>query len=244
MDASVLVILFLMGALLVLWLFIWGPKAKETRAEQERQVATARVEQERQATAVRAERAGQAAAARAEQERQLAAARLERERRDAVDRARRDSDRTRLQAERDNLLKSIRAGAPDFILRARIDFEREYRSSGGEGLFGQEMSPLVCFGYRVGRTNGRTETERRAILEYAVASDFDATLPFLPATYRDDWGRPLSIVRFNRIHQHLNSMADLRDGRPNYAVAVSHWRADASWFQIQQGPRVDKYRGL
>lgn len=244
MDAGALLILFLIGAIFVLWLLFWGPKAKEARAEQERQTAAARIEQERQVAAVRAERERQATSARAEQERQIATARLERERRDAEDRARRDSDRTRLQAERDNLLKSIRAGAPDFILRARIDFEREYRSSGGEGMFGQEMSPLVCFGYRVGKTNGRTETERRAILEYAVASDFDATLPFLPASYRNDWGKALSIMRFNRIYQHLNNMADLRDGRPSYAVAVSHWRADASWFQMQQGPRVVKYRDL
>jgi hypothetical protein len=191
-DGSVL-ILFLLVALALLWFFVWGPQAKEARAE--------------------------------------------RERREAEDRARRE-------AEREALLKSIRTGAPEFILKARLEFEREYRAKGGEGMFGQEMSPLVCFGYRVGKTAGRTESERRTILEYAIAADYDTTLPFLPAAYRNDWGAPLSVTRFNRIYQHLNNMADLRDGRRNFEVAVSHWRADASWFHSQQRPRVEKYRAI
>jgi hypothetical protein len=197
LDDATLVTLLLLAALLLLWLLVLGPKAKESREE--------------------------------------------RRRLDAEDRARREAERARLRDERDALLKSIRAGAPDFILKARLEFEREYRSKGGEGMFGQEMSPLVCFGYRVGKTAGRTETERRAILEYALAADYDATLPFLPASYREDWGSPLSVTRFNRIYEHLNNTADLRDGRRNFEVAVSHWRADASWFQMQQRPRVEKY---
>ena len=55
-----------------------------------------------------------------------------------------------LRVERDGVLKAIRIDAPGFILDARLDFEREYQNSGGDGSFGQEMSPLVCFGYRVG----------------------------------------------------------------------------------------------
>ena len=171
-------------------------------------------------------------------------ARVERERREAEKRARREAERAQLEAEREALLKSIRTGAPDFILKARLEFEREYRSKGGGGMFGQEMSPLVCFGYRVGKTAGRTESERRSILEYAVAADYDTTLPFLPAAYRNDWGSPLSVTRFNRIYQHLNNMADLRDGRRNFEVAVSHWRADASWFHSQMRPKVEKYRAI
>lgn len=170
--------------------------------------------------------------------------RAERQRLDAEERARREAERARLRGERDEFLRTIRSRAPDFILRARLDFEREYRSSGGESVFGQKMSPLVCFGYRVGVTNGRTETERRAILEYAVAADHAATLPFLPASYRGDWGSPLSVAWFDRIYQHLNNIADLRDGRRNFEVAVSHWRADVSWFHLQPRLRVERYRGL
>ena len=186
----------------------------------------------------------QATEARAEKQRRAAEARAERERREAKERAKREAERSQLEAERAALLKSIRTGAPDFIMKARLEFEREYRSKGGEGMFGQEMSPLVCFGYRVGKTKGRTEVERRAILEYAVAADFDKTLSFLPSSYRSEWGSPLSVSRFNRIDQHLNNMADLRDSRRNFETAVAHWRADASWFHSQQRPRVEKYRAI
>ncbi len=174
----------------------------------------------------------------------LKRARAERERRAAEEAERLAAERARLNAEREDVLKKIRGKAPDFILKARLEFEREYRAGGGEGFFGQEMSPLVGFGYRVGTTNGRTEAERRAILEYAVAADLDATLPFLPKPYRDEWGAPLSLTRFNRIYTHLNSMADLRDGRRNFEVAVSHWRADASWFHLHQIQLVEKFRAV
>lgn len=153
-------------------------------------------------------------------------------------------EREKLRLEREELLKSIRSGAPGFILQARLQFESDYRSRGGESVFGQEMSPLVCFGYRVGKTNGRTEAERRAILEYALAADYDVTLPFLPASYRYEWGAPFSARRLDRIYSHLNSMADLRYGRRNFEVAVAHWQADARWFLEQQCPRVEKYLAL
>jgi hypothetical protein len=136
----------------------------------------------------------QAKEAREERERRAAEVRAERERRDAEDRARREAERSRLKVERQALSKSIRSGAPDFILKARLEFEREYRAKGGEVMFGQEMSPLVCFGHRVSKTAGRTLSERRTILAYAVAADYDATLPFLPALYRNDWGSPLSVT--------------------------------------------------
>lgn len=171
-------------------------------------------------------------------------ARAEREKRAAEEAARRAAELARLKGEREELLKKIRRAAPDFILRARLEFEREFRARGGAGFFGQEMSPLVCFGYRVGQTNGRTEAERHAILEYAVAADLDATLPFLPAQYRMEWGAPLSIKRFNRIYSHLQNMADLRDGRRNFDTAVSHWRADAQWFHAHQHHLVESFRVL
>ena len=104
-DGSVL-ILFLLVALALLWFFVWGPQAKEARAERERLAAEARAERERQ---------------------------------EAEDRARREAERSRLEAEREALLKSIRTGAPDFILKARLEFEREYRSKGTVRLNGLEQ---------------------------------------------------------------------------------------------------------
>ena len=100
MNDGYVLIIFLLVALALLWFLVWGPQAKEARAERERQ--------------------------------------------EAEDRARREAARSRLEAEREALLKSIRTGAPDFILKARLGFEREYHSKGGEGIFGQEMSPLIC----------------------------------------------------------------------------------------------------
>lgn len=171
--------------------------------------------------------------------------RLERERRAAAAQAERETEEARLVAERDALLRTIRSSAPDFILRAKLDFEREYRAQGAsDNFFGHEMSPLVCFGYRVGVTNGRPEAERHAILDYAIAADLDAALPFLPADYRAVWGAPLSITRFNRIHQHLSKMADLRDGRQNFGAAVSDWRDDAAWFYSQKSALVQRYHSL
>lgn len=169
-------------------------------------------------------------------------ARAERKRHAVEEAERRAAEHARLRAEREDVLKTMRSRAPDFIMRSRLEFEREHRAGSGDGFFGQEMSPLVGFGYRVGATNGRTEAERRAILEYAVAADLDAVLPFLPKPYRDEWGPPLSIARFNRIYAHLTNMADLRDGRRNFEVAVSHWRADASWFHSHQLHLVEKFR--
>lgn len=172
------------------------------------------------------------------------AAREDRKRQEAEELARRAAEKAKLVTERDNLAKSIRTSAPGFILDARQDFERQFRTGGGAGQFGHEMSPLVCFGYRVGKTNGRSETERQSILKYALVADLDVTLKFLPVEYRREWGAPLSIQRFNRIFQHLGNLAELRDGRRNYAVAVSHWRSDARWFRTHHRPTVEKFSAI
>lgn len=171
-------------------------------------------------------------------------ARAERERLAAAERARQEAERERLRAERQEMLRTRRAAAPEFIHRAKLDFERSYRSQGGAAQFGQDMSPLVCFGYRVGVTAGLPEPQRRAILDYALVADLDAAVPFLPAAYRRDWGAPLSVTRFNRICHHLTALADLRDGRRGYDTAVAEWRADADWFHDTQRAAVLRYGGL
>lgn len=195
-----LLLLLFVIALILLWLFVWGPQAR--------------------------------------------AAKIEREKRAAEAAARRATELAKLEVERNNLLKYIQKTAPDFILSARLEFEREYKAGGGDGQFGQEMSPLLCFGYRVGKTNGRIERERHSILKYAMAADLNATLPFLPASYRAEWGDPLTIERFSRVYQHVNNMADLREGRRNFEVAVSDWRADAAWLRSEQRPLVERFRAL
>ena len=169
-------------------------------------------------------------------------ARAERKRLAEEERVRLEAKREKLKSERDDLLRSERLGAPGFIIRESLDFEREYRSTGGDGFFGQEMSPLACFGYRVGITRGRNNSERQAILKYAIVANFDSMLSFLPADYLSDWGSPLSLNRFNRIYHHLTSMADLRDGRRGYENAISDWRNDANWFKTDHKELVDRFR--
>ena len=252
MEDSIIIVVPLLFVLfisfLLLWLIIWEPQIEQARAGRERSAEEERTRAERQRLAEN-ERASAERQRLAEEER----VRVERQRLAEEERARADrerlaeeerprTDRERLEDERDELLRSRRVAAPGFILREAFDFEREYRSTGGDGFFGQEMSPLACFGYRVGTIRGRNNSERQAILKYAIVANFDSMLSFLPADYLSDWGSPLSLNRFNRIYHHLTSMADLRDGRRNFEVAVSDWRNDANWFKTDHKELVYKYR--
>jgi hypothetical protein len=154
-------------------------------------------------------------------------------------RAKREAEKKRLKKERDDYIKSVRINQPNFILQARIEFERAYKSSGGStSFFGQEKSPLACFGYVVGKTKGRKPAERKQIIEYTLCAEIP---DFFPTSYSSEWGTPLSATRFNKIHSHITSMADLRSNRPNFEVAVSDWRADAAWMHKDLEYRVRSY---
>ena len=264
MEDNIIIVVPLLFVLfisfLLLWLIIWEPQIEQARAGRERSVEEERTGAERQRLAEN-ERASAERQRLAEEERVRAEhkrlaeekrVRVERQRLAEEERARADrerlaeeerprTDRERLEDERDELLRSRRVAAPGFILREAFDFEREYRSTGGNGFFGQEMSPLACFGYRVGITRGRNNSERQAILKYAIVANFDSMLSFLPADYLSDWGSPLSLNRFNRIYHHLTSMADLRDGRCGYENAILDWRNDANWFKTDHKELVYKY---
>lgn len=155
-----------------------------------------------------------------------------------------EEERQRLRAQREAYLTTIRSGAPRFIQDARREFEHEHGAGPGNSTFPNEMSPLLCFGYRVGITNGRPEGERQAILRYTLAADLDSELRFLPAAYRSEWGGPLSVQRFNRIRQHLINLAELHSGKSNFGVAISHWRSDAEWFEAHELQTVRKFDTL
>jgi hypothetical protein len=146
--------------------------------------------------------------------------------------------KNRISDEKDNFEKKrlgeiqrVRKNVPGFIPQSIIDFERENKPALQSANFeGQEISPLACFGYRVGKINGRPENQRRAILEYA----FFAGIPsFFPRPYASNWGEPATLKRFQRIIDHLVMLADQRDGRRNYEVAIEHWRGDAWWFKSE-----------
>ena len=154
--------------------------------------------------------------------------------------AKREAEEIRLKKEREEYIESVRKNQPNFILQARIEFERDYKASGGSGsFFGQEKSPLACFGYAVGKTKGRKPEERKQIIEYTLCAEIP---DFFPKSYIMEWGAPLSVTRFNRIYSHINSMADLRAGRRNFEVAVNDWRTDAYWMHKDLADLVQKYR--
>ena len=143
------------------------------------------------------------------------------------------------QDELNEYLTSIRINKPGYILKAQIEFERDYKSTENlSDFFGVDRSPLSCFGYVVGKTRGRSAEDRKDILEYSLC----AQIPdYFPKDYINDWGNPFTLKRYNKIISHLTALADLRENRKNLEVAVSHWRTDAAWFAKSFHEKVRKY---
>ena len=143
------------------------------------------------------------------------------------------------QDELNEYLTSIRINKPGYILKAQIEFERDYKSTENlSDFFGVDRSPLSCFGYVVGKTKGRSAKDRKDILEYSLC----AQIPdYFPKDYINDWGNPFTLKRYNKIISHLTALADLRENRKNLEVAVSHWRTDAAWFSKSFYEKVIKF---
>jgi hypothetical protein len=101
----------------------------------------------------------------------------------------------------------------------------------------QEESPLVLMGYRVGKTKGLKESERRKILRKA----FEDHIPnAYELDYMADWGTPRTRARYDRIVEHLAFMANSRSGQKNMDIAVSHWQSDLDWFKREFRHRLDQ----
>ncbi len=147
-------------------------------------------------------------------------------------------EKRKKQNELNEYLSKIRINKPGFILKAQIEFERDYKSTKNlSDFFGVDRSPLSCFGYVVGKTKGRSAKDRKIILEYSLC----ALIPdYFPKNYRNDWGDPFTLKRFNKIISHLTALADLRENRKNLEVAVGHWRTDAEWFSKYFHEKVRK----
>jgi len=148
-------------------------------------------------------------------------------------------EKKKKQDELNEYLSSVRISKPGFILKAQIEFEREYKSTKNlSDFFGVDRSPLSCFGYVVGKTKGRSPKDRKIILEYSLC----AVIPnFFPKNYSNDWGDPFTLKRFNKIISHLTALADLRENRKSLEVAVGHWRTDAEWFSKSFHEKVRKF---
>jgi hypothetical protein len=107
------------------------------------------------------------------------------------------------------------------------------------GSFGNEISPLTCFGYRVGKTNGKQTDSRQQILRHTLFADIPNWI--FPTAYISGWGKPGSLKRFEKIIKHIKMLADQREGRKNYEVAVSEWQSDITWFKKRFSIQINKF---
>lgn len=112
------------------------------------------------------------------------------------------------------------------------DTQRATRA--GEFDIRVDESPLALMGYRVGKTNGKPEPERRAIL----ASLFEGYVPNqFDAEYFVGWGGPNTKRRFERMTGHLKMLIKQADGRAAMAQARAEWESDLAWFVDEFGDR-------
>ena len=97
-----------------------------------------------------------------------------------------------------------------------------------------DEGPLVLLGYRVGKTKGLPEAERREILRKAL----DDHIPTHYAhRYAETWGTPSTTRRYQRIAEHLKLMIEMHRRRRSYQTAVAHWTSDLFWFRATFGAR-------
>ena len=109
------------------------------------------------------------------------------------------------------------------------------RLAGGAGTGSVEFamadqSPLSILGYRVGKTSGLSEKQRRRILDYAFANPLP---PIESPAYMAEWGPPRTPNRLRRMAEHLAQIYKMfRSKSPTqYAVALSHWRDDLAYLK-------------
>ena len=149
--------------------------------------------------------------------------RIENERRKEEARLERERQRAEKQKEFERLVSQ---GMPGPVARAHREFKAENPLPKGQIWYGEDVSPLTYYGYRVGKTRGLTLNERHEVIRYVMRARL--TDP-LAKSYQVSWGRPLSLHRRQAIRGHIEKLAAQRETRPNYEVAVADWRADSAW---------------
>lgn len=156
----------------------------------------------------------------------------------------REIARERFQAEKEEQSKKLQKRSaqqnPLYIQDAIRDFMDKYGAEVRSGRFDEnKLSPLTYYGYHVGKARGRPESERKKILEFVL---FKPLPDVFPSAYRAKWGKPGAPERLVKICNHITMTADRRASRPNYQVAVSEWRSDASWCRSEFNEEVRDYR--
>ncbi|MBT2949623.1 hypothetical protein PO25_17255 [Vibrio anguillarum] len=125
---------------------------------------------------------------------------------------------------------------PNHMNVALDDFIQDYRANGN--IRWNDFSPLVCFGYRVGKAKGKPEHIRREIIYFT----WYAEIPdIIPRFYAEKWGKPGTFKRFDKIHSHLVMLGKQRANRKGFEVAVDQWHGDAGWFYKNYSGLAHRY---
>lgn len=104
-----------------------------------------------------------------------------------------------------------------------------------EDVFGRDDSPLSRIGYRVGKTKGLPESERRRLLRELLLKESGAREL---AGFEDEFGRPKSHRRLYAIAERLAAFARnaRRRSDRNYEVAIAEWESDLAYLKKYRKP--------
>lgn len=135
--------------------------------------------------------------------------------------------------------REISKSMPTHIAAAFSQFKADQLH--GKASFGSmhEFSPLTCFGYRVGKSQGVPKNRRHEIVYYTWHANLS---DIIPSDYAREWGQPGTYYRYQKIIGHLTRLARQRAGRFNYEVAVEEWEADIRWLEETHGTLARRYR--
>ncbi|WP_411975682.1 hypothetical protein [Sulfitobacter faviae] len=159
---------------------------------------------------------------------------------------RRERERQRLEEERRKAREAakkefdslVTPGVPAGVQRTHRELLAENPLPKGQQWYGEDVSPLTYYGYRVGKTRGLRETERHEIIRYVMRARLGDPLA---VSYQRSWGRPLSSQRRSAICSHLSKLAAQRASRRNYETAVAHWQADRAWTRCREDAEISKF---
>lgn len=140
-----------------------------------------------------------------------------------------------LQAKRS---MEMRKPLPKHMQRALSQFVAEYQENPRAFRSMQELSPLACYGYRVGKTNGLPDRLRREIIYFTWYAEIPSLLPY---QYAREWGDGGTYKRFAKIRDHLSMLSNQRRSRKGFEVAVSHWDSDVKWLSENYSDLAHQY---
>lgn len=179
----------------------------------------------------RAEEQARLAKERAEQEER------ERQRREA-ERLERERKKAAAQKEFDQLISK---GMPNSVAKAHREYKADNPLPRGQSWYGEDVSPLTFYGYRVGKTRGLRVSERREIIRYVLRARLSDPLA---QSYQRSWGPPLSHTRKRAIISHIDKLAAQRGSRRGYEVAVADWEEDSRWASTAMHEEMKKLGGF